>query len=172
MTKCKRQPSVFLRLILTAALLGLLGFIFSNSLQTGEQSSAQSGGVMELVQRIAKQIAPNSFIATATGKDYDRLHALVRMAAHFLEFCALGAVMVLCFYSYTLKKRHAPLALICTCLVACVDEFLQTLTAGRGAELKDIIVDCLGGVVGAGFALIVIIILGFVLKKGEGYGQS
>lgn len=172
MTEYRRQPSVLLRVILTTLLLGLLGFIFSNSLQTGEQSSAQSGGITELLQKLAKQIAPNSFIATATGEDYDRLHAFVRMTAHFLEFCALGAVMVWCFYSYTLKKRHAPIALICTFITAFLDEFLQTLTAGRGAEIKDILVDCLGGTVGAVFALMALVILGIVLKKGGNYGKS
>jgi VanZ family protein len=159
MTKCKGQPSVFWRVILTALLVGLLGFIFSNSLQTGEQSSAQSGGVTALVQEIAKKIAPNSKIATATGEAYDTLHAFVRLTAHFLEFCALGAVMVWCFYSYTLQKRHAPIAWICTCLTACLDELLQTLTAGRGAEIKDILVDCLGGAFGAVFAVLVIVII-------------
>lgn len=161
-----------LRIFLTALLLGLLGFIFSNSLQTGEQSSAQSGGVTALVQEIAKQIAPNSFVATAEGEAYERLHQIVRMSAHFLEFCALGAVMVWCFYSYTLKKRHAPLAFFCALITACLDELLQTRTAGRGAEVSDIIVDGLGSFAGCVFALIVISILGFVFKKGDGYGKS
>lgn len=149
--------------------MGLLGFIFSNSLQTGEQSSAQSGGAVELVQKIAKQIAPNSFVATATGEDYDTLHALVRLTAHFLEFCALGAVMVWCFYSYTLKKRHAFFAFIGNCITACLDELLQTFTQGRGAELKDIFVDCLGGVAGCIFAVLVIVV---ILKIGDRYGKS
>ncbi len=163
-----------LRVLFTALLLGLLGFIFSNSLQTGEESSAQSGGITEFVQKLAKQIAPNSFIATATGEDYQCLHALVRLAAHFLEFCALGATMVWCFYSYTLKKRHATIALVGTCITAVLDEFLQTLTAGRGAEIKDVAVDCLGGAAGVIFALLVIIILDIICRKGEkdGTGKS
>ena len=160
---------MFWRVILTALLVGLLGFIFSNSLQTGEQSTAQSGGAVALVQKIAKKIAPNSFVATATGEDYDTLHAFVRLAAHFLEFCALGAVMVWCFYSYTLKKTHAFFAFIATCITACLDELLQTFTQGRGAELKDIFVDCLGGAVGAVFAALVIVV---VLNIGEKYGKS
>lgn len=170
MTVCKRQPSVFWRVIFTALLLGVLGFIFSNSLQTGEASSAQSGGIVEIVQAVARKIAPHSFIATAEGADYERLHALVRAAAHFLEFCALGAASVWCLYSYTYKKRQAPIALVFTFAVACADEWLQTLTAGRGAELTDILVDCLGGVTGCVFALIAIVILGFIFKKGENYG--
>ena len=169
MKACQRQPSVFLRIFFTALLVALLGFIFSNSLQTGEESSSQSGGVVELVQKMAMQIAPNSFVATATGEDYDTLHALVRMAAHFLEFCALGAVMVWCLYSYTLKKRHAPIAFIGACITACLDELLQTFTQGRGAEIKDIIVDCMGGAAGCIFAVIIIV---FFIKVGERYGKS
>lgn len=160
---------MFWRVILTALLIALLGFIFSNSLRTGEQSSAQSGGMVELVQKIAKQIAPNSFVATATGEDYDTLHALVRTIAHFLEFCALGAVMVWCFYSYTLKKRHGFIAWIGTCITACLDEFLQTFTQGRGAELADIAVDCMGGAAGCIFAVLVIVL---IVKTGERYGKS
>ena len=127
---------------------------------------------MEFLQSFAKRIAPNSFIATATGEAYERLHAFVRLAAHFLEFCALGAVMVWCFYSYTLRKRCAVIAFVCTCITACADEFLQTFTAGRGAEWKDILVDCLGGGTGCAFAVLTIVLLAVVLKKGERYGKS
>ncbi len=163
-----------LRILLTLLSVGVLGFIFSNSLQTGEESSAQSGRVMEIVQTIASIVAPNSELATATGEAYDKWHALVRAAAHFAEFALLGALTVWCVYSYTGKKRHFMIPLGGVAIVAIADECLQKFTHGRGAELTDVLVDISGGLAGGIFAVCVLIVVGICIQKtkGEKYGAG
>ncbi len=175
MIKFTKKASVYwLRILLTLLSVGVLGFIFSNSLRTGEESSAQSGKVMELVQSVALLVAPNSQVATATGEAYERLHALVRVAAHFSEFALLGAVMVWCFYSYTGKKRHFFIPIIGAAIAAVADECLQLFTYGRGAEIADVLVDIGGGLAGVIFALCILTVVEICIRKriGDRYGTG
>ena len=131
-------------------------WIFSNSLQNAEESTATSQGVVDIVQAVAGAIAPNSSIATATGEAYEKLHAAVRVVAHFCEFAWLGALMVWCWRSYTAKKVWviAPVAGIVS--VPIIDEWLQSTTVGRAAEFLDVVIDVSGGIFGAAFAVFTI----------------
>ena len=143
-----------LRIFFSLALIGVLTFIFSNSLASGEVSSAQSYVVTEQVQDVVRVIAPESKIATATGDDFIRLHISVRTAAHFCQFALLGAVAFWCYLSYTRKKIYSLIAVIGTALTAVFDEFLQIFSEGRAWEWLDILVDIAGGMSGIVFALL------------------
>ena len=141
------------RIVTTAACVFMLAFIFSNSLQTAEESSAQSHTVVDTVQKVATVIAPESPIATATGEAYDKLHSVIRILAHFLEFTVLGALCCWCWYSYTDKKIFllAPAGMIIA--TPMIDELLQTFSSGRASEFFDVCVDVAGGLLGGFFAL-------------------
>ena len=157
-----------LRIALTLACLFAFAWIFSNSLQTGEESSSQSVAVVDTVQKIVGAIAPDSPIATATGEAYDRLHGQIRTVAHFCEFALLGVLLVWCYRSYTRDKAFAFLPVALVLLTPLVDECLQTLVGGRGAELFDVFVDSLGGISGCAFAGIVLFLIWCIRRKREG----
>lgn len=142
-----------LRILLSLACAGVLVFIFSNSLKTGEQSSAQSSKVVDTVQDAVAIVAPQSPIATATGEDYDALHSLIRSMAHFGEFALLGALGVWCALSYTHKKPFVFFPLIGVVIVPILDEVLQSFVSSRGSEIKDVLIDIAGGMSGMIFAL-------------------
>lgn len=144
--------------MLPLACIGVLAFIFSNSLRTGEASSQQSGRLVSLVQKIAGVFAPNSHLATATGEAREKIHAFLRVFAHFAEFALLGGLFIWCYFSYTLKKRWLYLPVCVFLLVPVTDEYLQTLTAARAGEVADILVDMLGGLCGMLFATITVAI--------------
>ena len=156
-----------LRITLTLACLLVFAWIFSNSLQTGEESSSQSVAVVDAVQRVVKVFAPNSSIANATGEAYAKLHEDIRVLAHFCEFALLGALLVWCYRSYTSDKAFAFLPVVIVLLTPIVDECLQTTTLGRGAELFDVFVDSLGGICGCAFAFITILIAWIIRKSKE-----
>ena len=137
-----------LQIVLTAACVLAVAFIFSNSLKTGEESSEQSSSVVDLIQEVAAFFDPDSPIATATGEDYARLHSGVRTLAHFGEFALLGALFCGCCFSYTLKLPFQGIAGGGVALVPCIDETLQAFTAGRAADWRDILVDIAGGACG------------------------
>lgn len=137
---------------LTAASIAMLCWIFSNSLQTGSQSSEQSARITSWVQKIFRFFAPDSFVANATGAEYRKLHSVIRMLAHFAEFALLGALWGWTCLSYSRKTGYFAFTALLILLVPVVDEFLQMHTAGRGAELKDLLIDTAGGFAGLLFA--------------------
>ncbi len=156
---------IFWRVVTTLACALMLIFIFSNSLKTSEASSAQSSAVVDTIQDVASVVAPESSIATATGADYDKLHADVRMLAHFSEFMLLGALFVWCWYSYTDKKIWLIVPAVGAIFTPLIDEFLQIFSSGRGAEWMDVMLDILGGLCGGVFALCTLTLGIYIYRK-------
>ena len=142
--KAKRWKIVILRALLTLLCILMFAWIFSNSLKSGESSSKQSQTVVDSIQDVASVIAPDSSIANATGKDYEKLHMDIRTLAHFSEFALLGALLIWCYLSYTRAKLFLVIPFGIATLTPFVDEFLQTFSSGRAAEITDVVVDMLG----------------------------
>lgn len=161
----KKYARLVLRIVLTVACLVMLGFIFSNSLKTAEQSTAQSSTVVDTVQKVAQAVAPESKIANATGDAYDRLHEQVRSWAHFLEFLALGALFGWCYFSYTLQKRYLYVSACAVVVVPVIDELLQLFSDGRGVSFADVLVDVCGGLVGIGVAVATVLLGVCIYRK-------
>lgn len=137
-----------LKILLPIACLLWLAFIFSNSLKTGEASSAQSSTVVDSIQSVAKVVAPNSWVANATGEEYEKLQGGVRISAHFIQFAVLGALLCWCYFAYTSRVAYIYLPLVGVMLVPFIDECLQGYVEGRAGELADILTDLTGGVCG------------------------
>ena len=145
---------IWLRAILTVLCLGVYAFIFYNSALTEAQSTSQSSVVTDAVQDVVGTIAPESPIATVTGEEYEKLHDIIRAFAHFSEFTLLGALLIWCCFSYT---DEAFFFLIPVCLLTftpIIDESIQLFSSGRIADVKDIIIDTVGGYFGCLFAFI------------------
>ena len=147
---------VALRILLVVASIIMMLFIFSNSLKAGEESSAQSSEVVEVVQKVAAVIAPDSEIANATGEAYDKLHGAVRVIAHICEFTALGILFSWCASSYTLHKKVQIYPCAAMAGVAVVDEILQSFLPDRAFEFTDILLDIFGGAVGIAVAVLLV----------------
>ena len=122
------------------------------------------------MQRLVAKIAPNSFIATAEGEDYERLHGVIRVLAPFAEFALLGALAVWCWRSYTEKRVFLALPAGGVLLVPIVDELLQSFTAGRAMELTDVLIDVSGGIVGGTFALCTVALVAWLIKRKKAKG--
>ena len=156
---------ILLRIILTVLCILAFAWIFSNSLKTGEASSQQSQGVVDSIQSAAGVIAPDSSIANATGKDYEKLHMDVRTLAHFLEFTLLGALLIWCYFSYTSEKKFLVIPVSLAALTPFVDEFLQLFSSGRGAQISDVATDMMGLGTGMAIAFISLAIGVSIYKK-------
>ena len=156
-----------LKILLPIACLLWLAFIFGNSLQTGETSSAQSSSVVEVVQSVAKTVAPNSWVANATGEEYVKLHSDVRVVAHFAQFAVLGALLCWCYFAYTLRIAYIYLPISAVLLVPFIDECLQGYVSGRALELADITVDLLGGAIGLLLAALSVLIGVMVYRRKQ-----
>ncbi len=124
-------------LILTILLLLLLAFIWGQSLMSAEESTAESDWVLELATPVLEL-----FVGKGNVTDH-----LVRKLAHFSEYAALGAVLLLRFGWERNRKRR----LVCVHLGLCaalIDETLQ-LFSGRGSQLPDVWLDFGGVIFGA-----------------------
>ena len=146
MTKTKK------RMILCVSLLiAVLAFIWGNSLRTGEESGAMSGGILQWI---------NTFLhLDETGAE--KLHFAIRKMAHFTEFACLG--ILLCWFFGMTGEKGAHLIcmpLLFGLLTACVDETIQVFTPDRGPSLIDVWIDT------AGFATgLLILMLGYTFTR-------
>lgn len=105
----------------------------------GDSSSNQSGFFVEIILKVI-------------NIDHNTLTFLIRKAAHMSEYALL-----LFFIYYGLKKSTTYkytllLSLLVTFLYACSDEFHQLFIPGRSGQLKDVLIDTIGGL----FMLLVI----------------
>ena len=125
--------------ILSVLIVLNLALIWGNSLMTGADSGAISGGVLAFLGRFLP------VLQTEAG------HTFLRKAAHFSEFALLG---LLYCGRHRLVRQETPLHLMGFGLaVACIDETIQIFTPGRASSLIDVWIDT------SGFALGLAVIL-------------
>ncbi len=143
-----------------------LGFIFGNSLKDAQASSEQSSQVQEIVNEFASSVGIEEPISEST----------VRNMAHFTEFAILGVLLCLDVWGIGLspfrpRRRWDFLwilsALPACCLLALIDEFLQTFSEGRAKDFADVLTDTAGASLGIALflALFLLLRLAFGKKK-------
>ena len=142
-------PRQFLiRLVLWLLVLLNITLIFFFSSQPGPQSAKTSAGVTEAIARLTvkgfEQLSP-----AEKNKTIRALQLPVRKAAHALEFCLLGFLLLLAWSRYTIPlSRQLLLSLGIALAVALLDELFQGSVAGRGPSWSDAGIDTLGAIVG------------------------
>jgi len=149
---------------LVFALLSVLltGVIFSNSLKPAGESHAQSGRVMDIVRPI---LVPAVIHEETEEETEQKLSFVVRKAAHFIEFGALGVCVGGAFVSLSeIRKGKYLIAPGAICIaIACCDESIQSFT-GRTNSLEDVVLDSCGSICGLIFVAFVV----WLLKQRRG----
>ena len=129
-------------------------FIWGNSLLPGEDSGELSGFVGMLLQKLL----PFLDLESETG-----MH-LLRKAAHFSEFAALGMSFTWLFGMLSRRKAWSlSLPLICGAAAAAIDETIQLFSPDRGPSIKDVGIDTCGVI--AGIAVLSLLHWLFTHKK-------
>ncbi len=153
-----KKRTVFPRVFTTLFTLLYLGWIFSNSLATAQQSGAASGKVRDAVQKIVDFFFGKGQICVS--------HRFIRKAAHFSEFALLGFLAFFMYDTYFSARKKA--TAICAFLAAgttlaggAADECIQIFADGRGPSVFDVMIDFAGGICGVFVALAVF----FIAKK-------
>ena len=127
------------RILFTAALIGSIVFIFRNSLQVAAVSSDRSYQVMKIV---------NSVLARVNLGPLSQ--HVIRKLAHFCEYGVLG--MILGALALLWKTPSAffrgSYAFLLALATAVVDESIQLVADGRGAQVQDILLDAAGSLTG------------------------
>lgn len=144
-------PRLLINSVIT---LGLLCFIWGNSLLPGKDSGELSGFVGMLLQKLL----PFLNLQSETGM------FLLRKAAHFSEFAALGMSFTWLFGMLSGKKAWSlSLPLICGAAAAAIDETIQLFSPDRGPSIKDVGIDTCGVI--AGIAVLSLLHWLFTHKK-------
>lgn len=128
------------RLALCAVYItALLAFIWGNSLLPGQDSGQLSGFVGTLLEKVL----PFLNLSSEQG-----MH-LLRKAAHFSEFAALGVGFTWLFGMLCSKRLPSViLPLVCGFSAASIDETIQIFSPDRGPSIKDVGIDTAGVVTG------------------------
>ena len=118
----------------TALLICNLVFIWGNSLLPGEISGAFSDWVKSLLTQLLPM-----------GPDDGSGGGLLRKAAHFTEFTALG-ILLAWLHGMLQKGKLQPF--LWGILAASVDETIQCFVPDRGPGIKDVCIDSAGVLTG------------------------
>ena len=120
-----------------------LALIFNFSAQPVNKSNGLSKKVTEVVVETVEKVVPEKEF------NIDRMNHLLRKNAHFFLYLVLGilAMNILKISGVNANKRIAVALLFCI-LYAISDEFHQLFVPGRGAQVKDVLIDSAGAVVG------------------------
>ena len=134
------KSTLISRILFTVLTLFLIVFIFSNSIQTADDSSASSGRVVDFLNSICG----------ALGMKFTFTQEIVRPLAHFCEFGLLGVLSLLTALSYFgVKAKSFIYSAVSFSVVAITDEIIQLFSDGRAFQLSDMGIDISGGILGA-----------------------
>lgn len=133
------------RLLFSLAAVGVVCFIWGNSLAPAEASGNLSGQVTAVVNQQLQRISPRLWVT----------EHLVRKSAHFTEHCALGALLLASLAAWCGRVRpYLGWALFAGLFVPVADEFLQQFSPGRAASVADVALDFLGVLCGLALAAV------------------
>ena len=125
------------------AVILCMGLIFSLSHQTVIQSSELSTGITEVIVEKVEKVFPNVEFNIAS------FHHIVRKNAHFFIYLVLGFLVAYALGRIGVKGyRIIGLSLLVCVIYAISDEVHQLFVSGRGAQVKDVLIDSAGANVG------------------------
>ena len=155
----------YIVLSLAIVLILCVGFIFSNSMKNGAESTSQSGAVKKIVDSVL------DFLKI----EIDISEESIRTMGHLAEFFALSFILTisaLLIFPFDFKTPFTKrliiyfLPIVISTLIAFIDEFIQLFSPGRACDIMDVLVDFIGAVVANIITMgIVFIIYGIKKRK-------
>jgi len=140
-----------------------MGVIFYLSHQQAVESNSLSTGITERIVAIIERVT--------FGVEIDLVHFnhLIRKSAHFFAYLVLGVLVsnALNSHGYAGFKLFWVAMVICV-LYAISDEVHQLFVPGRAGQVRDVLIDSAGAVVGIGGFLAVLGLSGRLRKSDAG----
>ena len=119
-------------------------FCFSN--QKADDSSKLSDG---LIVKVANIFVDKNLSTKDKEIILERYTTVVRKTAHFTIYLILGILVISLLLEYNIK--HIILVSLITCLIYSIsDEVHQLFIEGRSGEVRDVLIDTTGSLVGIG----------------------
>jgi VanZ family protein len=144
-------------LVSWTAVLCLFILIFTLSSQPAAQSDGLSKKVTKMMIKTVERIAPSGVGDQSVDDLVEKFNHIVRKNAHFFAYLVLGTLMVNLLRRVGIKGfKVFFLALAICILYAISDEVHQLFVPGRGAQVKDVLIDSAGAMVGVGLYAVVL----------------
>lgn len=121
--------------------LVLIGAIYWFSSKEADESSMQSD---DLIIRLGIMTAEE---IEANPEKAKEIRFLVRKTAHFSIYLVLGSFIYLTYYHFMVSGSFI-IAWLTTVIFSGLDEFHQSFVPGRSMELRDVMIDGGGALVG------------------------
>lgn len=135
--------------------IGMMILIFLFSAKPAVQSSKMSESVVEKLLLTAEKFSDVKW----TNKEFliwmNRMHTPIRKLAHMAEYAVLALTIVVPLYlifGFRGKKLLGISESICV-LYAISDELHQWFVPGRSCEVRDVIIDSVGALIGCCFTV-------------------
>ena len=145
-----------IKALLWIASLGWAAVLFFFSGQNANESGRLSMWVTQQVLRLFPSIP----------LEFETLHFLVRKTAHFCIFGLEGFLLGLAMMT-TLpgKWRGGLLAAVSCVVVAVLNEYHQSFSEGRSCELRDMLIDSAGALLGIVIGALLLAIIGRISRR-------
>lgn len=140
----------------------MMYIIFSFSAQDGTTSTALSYNVSLKLVSAADRALDLELTATQTNRCISKIHYYVRKLAHITEYFLLAVTISIPLYVYGIRGIWIILTSGILCVgYAALDELHQLFISGRGATVKDVLIDSIGSLIG----IIFVRIFGYIVRK-------
>ena len=145
----------WVRALTAVLLLAVMVLIFNFSAEDARASDATSGQIARIVIRLTVP-EYSTYPESRQEEIYFQVQTVVRKLAHFCEYAVLGLVCRFFLESWAAdalekcgKRKVLPmLAVIFSALYAATDEAHQLLVDGRSGQLRDVLIDSSGALLG------------------------
>lgn len=139
--------------ILAVLLVLWVAFIFSMSSQNSTTSKNTSGGTIRAVLSIVPQFENQP--EEVQDEVVDNLQYIARKSAHFLGYMMLGILVMSLLLQYDNLQHKALKSFIICVLYAISDEIHQLFVPGRAGQVKDVMIDSSGAILGIFIVLLI-----------------
>ena len=123
-----------------------MGFIFSMSCENAEESSNTSGQTIKVVLSAVPEFEKQP--EEVKKNIIEELQFITRKSAHFIGYMILGILASGLILQYeNINKKYLLAFLICV-IYAISDEIHQLFVPGRAGQVRDVLIDSAGSLLG------------------------
>ena len=123
-----------------------MGFIFSMSCENAEKSSNTSGQTIRVVLSAVPEFEKQP--EEVKVNIIEKLQFIVRKSAHFIGYMILGILASGLILQYENINKKYPLAFLICVIYAISDEIHQLFVPGRSGQVRDVLIDSAGSLLG------------------------
>lgn len=145
--KEKKKKEIQYKILTAIPVLLLMAVIFVFSAKTAAKSMEESDAVVDIVMGLAPE--GGDTLQSDREKLYEVLVVIVRKGAHMAEYAVLCMLTALHLATWKLPYRRLAISsVLFAAFYAATDEFHQLFVEGRSGEVKDVLIDSAGAVIG------------------------